>query len=162
MTEAAEEIAWRVHPAGERKGMAALVAALILALSALAAVWMQGAYWGVFSAGVLFLSLEGFFLASRFTLGTGGVTVQKAFSRSERPWSSFRSAWFDRHGVTLSPYPRRHWLENYRALRLRYGGGAAAPAPERVIAFIRAHLDPERAQVHGAGPPGGAGAAGAE
>jgi len=138
-----------MHPAGERKGMAGLVLFLILVLSVLAAAWMRAAYWGVFALAVLFLSLESFFLASRFSLGAEGVQVEKAFSRSERPWSSFRSAWFDPYGVTLSPYPRRHWLETYRALRLRYGRGPTAPDRAAVERYVLAQLDPAQVRIFG-------------
>jgi len=146
------EIAWRVHPAAERRGMAVFVLGLILVLSVLAAAWMRGAYWGLFAFAVLFLSLESFFLASRYALGPEGVRVERAFSKSERAWSSFRSAWFDAGGVTLSPFGRRHWLETYRALRLRYGRTPEAPAREAVNQYLLAHLDPAQVQLHGPRP----------
>jgi hypothetical protein len=150
------EIVWRVHPAAERKGMAALVLVVMLALGGLAGAWMRGPYWGVFAFGVLFLSLESFFLPTRFGLGPAGVLVERAFSRSERPWGSFRSAWFDPYGVTLSPYPRRHWLETYRALRLRFGRPAAAPTREAVTEYLLAHLDHAQVRLVGAPPAAGA------
>jgi hypothetical protein len=150
------EISWRVHPAAERKAMAALTLGLILLLSGLAGAWMRGAYWGLFAFGVLFFSLESFFLPSRFGLGPEGVRVERAFSRSERPWASFRSAWFDPHGVTLSPYPRRHWLETYRALRLRYGAPGATPTRDAVVTYLLAHLDGSQVRVTGVAAPGAA------
>jgi hypothetical protein len=152
MDPIAAEIAWRVHPAAERRGMAVFVLALILALSVLAAAWMRGAYWGLFAFLVLFLSLESFFLVSRYALGPEGVRVERAFSRSERAWSSFRSAWFDASGVTLSPFGRRHWLETYRAVRLRYGRTPGAPTREAVNEHLLAHLDPAQVQIHGPRP----------
>ena len=155
MDYAAEEITWRVHPAAERKGMAVFVLGLILLLSVLAAAWMRGAYWGLFAFAVLFLSLESFFLASRFALTPDGVRVERAFSKSQRPWSSFRGAWFDPFGVTLSPYGRRHWLETYRALRLRYGRAPDAPSREAVNGYLLAHLDAAQVHVHGQTGPAG-------
>jgi hypothetical protein len=106
----------------------------------------------LFAFLVLFLSLESFFLASRYALGPEGVRVERAFSKSQRAWSSFRGAWFDGLGVTLSPFGRRHWLETYRALRLRYGRTPAAPTREVVIAYLLAHLDPAQVQIHGLRP----------
>lgn len=148
----AAEIAWRVHPAAERKGLAVFVLGVILALSVLAAAWMRGTYWGLFAFLVLFLSLESFFLASRYALGPEGVRVERAFSKSERAWSSFRSAWFDGLGVTLSPFGRRHWLETYRAMRVRYGRPPSAPTREAVNEYLLAHLDPAQVQIHGPRP----------
>jgi hypothetical protein len=142
-------LAWRVHPAAERWGLAVGISAMILALSVLTALWMQTAYWGIFAGLVLFLSLEGFYLPSRFQLGTEGVEVRKPFSRVVREWGTFRSAWFDRVGVTLSPFGRRHWLEPYRGIRLRYGVGPAAPRRAEVQRFLLAHLDLEQVTLGG-------------
>ncbi len=152
MASPAEELTWRVHPAAERTGRALLVAAIVAGLSVLAAVWMDGVYWGLFAAAVLFLSLESFFLPTRFALRAGGVSVQKPFSKMERDWSSFRSAWFDPLGVTLSPFAGRHWLESYRAVRLRYTRAAAAPAATEVRRFVLEHLDPAQVRLTGLGP----------
>jgi hypothetical protein len=124
----------------------------MITLSALAAMWMEGAYWGLFAFGVLFLSLEAFFLPSSFELSEEGVAVRKSFSRVERPWGHFRRVVFDPVGVTLSPFARRHWLEAYRGTRLRFARPAAGretPAPEEVWRFILAHIDLEEVQVVG-------------
>jgi hypothetical protein len=136
-----ETIAWRSHPAAERRAAAAGVGTLVLLLAVLTAVWMRGAYWGLFAAMVLFLSLESFFLPTTFELSGSGVMVRKPFSRIERPWSAFRSAWFDPLGVTLSPFGRRHWLETYRGIRLRWSTRGATPSPDDVRRFLRARLD---------------------
>ncbi|MFH1144612.1 MAG: hypothetical protein V1774_08730 [Candidatus Eisenbacteria bacterium] len=145
------ELTWRVHPAAERSGMTLLVGLLILGVSLLVAAWMRAVYWGVFALGVLFLSLESYFLPTRFALGDDGVGVSKPFSRLERPWSAFRSAWFDPLGVTLSPFGRRHWLEPYRGVRLRYARAGAGPSREEVVAFLLSHLDAARVRIEGAG-----------
>ncbi|MCK4414103.1 MAG: hypothetical protein KAY32_11210 [Candidatus Eisenbacteria sp.] len=144
-----EQLVWGVHPAGERKWFAAGITLMILGLSVLTALWMRTAYWGIFAGIVLFLSLEGFYLPSRFRLGADGVEVRKPFSRVTREWTHFRSVWFDGIGVTLSPFGRRHWLEPYRGVRLRYGVGPQAPAPAEVRRFLLAHLDAERVHIGG-------------
>ncbi len=141
---APERLAWRVHPAGERPGLGALILALIVGCSVLVGIWMGGAYWGVFAFGVLFLSLEAFFLPSRFELDAQGVVVHKPFSQASRPWNQFRRVVFDPFGVTLSPYSRRNWLDPYRSVRLRFpGGGRASAGPDReqVRRFVLAHVD---------------------
>ena len=52
--------------------------------------------------------------------------------------------------MTLSPYRRRHWLESYRGLRLRFsspranGGG---PAAEDVRRFILARVEGQEVNV---------------
>ena len=159
MSTQTERIAWRVHPARERRGLAVLVGALILVLSLLAGIWMGNTYWSVFALAVLFLSLEAFFFPASYELHGEGLVVRKPFSRVERPWSAFRRAVFDPAGGTLSPFARRHWLESYRGVRLRFGaaergpgnhadGGGDATVAE-VRRFLLAHLDPERVRIVG-------------
>jgi hypothetical protein len=159
MNAEGETLTWRVHPAAERKATGAFVSLLLVALAVLAGIWMRGAYWGVFALFVLFLSLESFYLPTAYELTASGIVVRKPFSKAERPWSAFRSAWFDPLGVTLSPFGRRHWLETYRGVRVRFAarpvaGEAAAAAqatasPEAVRRFLRAHLDPQQVRFFG-------------
>jgi hypothetical protein len=149
MTTENAEITWRVHPAAERKGTAVLVLLLIGGLSVLSAFWMQGVYWGIFAFLVLSLSLESFFLPTRFALRPEGVGVRKLFSRAQRPWSAFRSAWFDRSGVTLSPFSRRHWLETYRGIRLRFSAREGAPGADAVRRYLLDHLNGEQVRFFG-------------
>ncbi len=140
-------IAWRVHPALERPGLGALVLALVVVISVLIGLWMRGPYWSIFAFGVLFLSLEAFFLPSRFELDERGVVVRKPFSQASRPWDQFRRVVFDPFGVTLSPFSRRHWLDPYRAVRLRFAGGRGrtqGPGRAEVRRYILEHLDAER------------------
>jgi hypothetical protein len=62
--------------------------------------------------------------------------VQRIFSRSDRPWSSFRRVYRDRRGMTLSPYGHRTMLEPYRSIRILFDGGSA----EQIEARIRTAL----------------------
>ncbi len=150
-------LTWRVHPAGERKGLTVAVSLVILGVSALTGIWMdgvtgvpmEGLYWSLFALLVLLLSLESYFLPTRFTLSGGEVAVEKIFSRTRRSWSDIRGAWFDRVGVTLSPFARRHWLEPYRSVRLRYPRPGRSPSEEDIRAFLRAKLDPARVAITG-------------
>jgi hypothetical protein len=139
--------------------MAVLVGGLILVLSLLAGIWMGNVYWSVFALAVLFLSLEAFFLPASYELHGEGLVVRKPFSRIERPWSAFRRAVFDPGGVMLSPFARRHWLESYRGVRLRFGSARSVPGKDadgggdatvaEVRQFLLAHLDPERVHLVG-------------
>jgi hypothetical protein len=147
---APEKLAWRVHPAGERPHLGALILALIVVFSLLVGLWMKGAYWSIFAFGVLFLSLEAFFLPSRFELDAQGVVVHKPFSQASRPWGQFHRVVFDPFGVTLSPFSRRSWLDPYRAVRLRFPGGSGAsagPGREEVRRFVLAHVDAKQVKI---------------
>jgi hypothetical protein len=106
---------------------------LLVLLGLALGLWMRSWFWGVFAAGVLFLSLESFFLPTRYELGASGLVVSKAFSSSKNPWEAFRRVYRDPHGLTLSPYRRRTFLEPYRSQRILFDGGDA----EAISAEVR-------------------------
>lgn len=143
------ELAWRSHPAAERKATAVGVTLLVIALAVLAGFWMRGVYWGLFAGLVLFLSLEAFYLPTRYELRAAGIQVRKPFSRAEREWGAFRSVWCDPLGVTLSPFGRRHWLESYRGIRLRLAAAGAGPDAVALQRWLLARLDRQRVAFHG-------------
>ena len=151
-TESYEPVlSWRVHPAGERKGLAILISILIAVLGMVASFWMANIYWGIFAIVLLFLSLEAFFLPSRFELSEKGIRLHKAFSHMERPWGHFRRMSIDSSGVTLSPFRKRNWLDSYRATRLTfaYGGAQVDPAPQEIYDFILGRIDTEAVLIEG-------------
>ncbi|MCA9727797.1 MAG: hypothetical protein R3E12_17585 [Candidatus Eisenbacteria bacterium] len=135
----AAELVWESHPARRRPRRLAAVLAVVLAVSVLCAWVGRSPLWGIFAAFVLVFSLDGFLFPTRFVLRDDGVSVKRTFSRSERPWSTFRRVYRDRHGLTLSPYTRRTALEPYRSLRLLYDGGD----PTAIDAGVRSRLAPE-------------------
>ncbi len=131
------EVVWRSHPFRERRGAGLLVLGVLLILAAGLAITTASGFWGIFGFVVLFLSLEGFFLPTRYQLDGDGVKVARALgSRTTRPWSSFRRVEVDSRGMTLSPYRDRSWLEPYRAVRLLFDGGDRTA----IIAKVRAAL----------------------
>lgn len=84
---------------------------------------MGSPVWGVFTFGVLFLSLESFFLPTRYEMREEGLAVNKKFSNSTFPWTGIRRVYEDGQGLTLSPYRRRTFLEPYRSARVLFDGG---------------------------------------
>ena len=133
-----EPLGWTVHPFRERMGLGLAVFAVILTVSVGAALWTKSPFWGIFSFGVLFLSLESFYFPTRFLLEEKKLTVIRRFSKSEREWTLFRRCYADRDGLTLSPFTKSSWLETYRALRLRFGGQDR----EKVTEYVRGRLGP--------------------
>ncbi len=127
-------LVWVAHPLRRRPVFGSLIGLGIAALAVAVGFWTGSTLWGLFSAGVLFLSLEAFFLPSRYEAGPVELVVQKAFSNVRTPWVSFRRVYEDRHGLTLSPFRRRSLLEPYRSARLLYDGGDAG----LIRAFVRA------------------------
>jgi hypothetical protein len=144
-------LAWKIHPAAERKGMAIMIVFLIAFLGVVASLWMRNIYWGIFAIVLLFLSLEAFFLPSKYELSERGVRIHKAFSNADRPWNHYRRVSVDRTGITLSPFRGRNWLEAYRATRLgfQFGGRQRDPAPADIRALILDHIDRESVLIEG-------------
>jgi hypothetical protein len=118
-------LVWVSHPLLRRRVLGTLIGLGIVVVALALGFWTRSLLWGVFSAGVLFLSLEAFFLPSRYEAGAVELVVQKAFSNGRTPWASFRRVYEDRHGLTLSPYRRRAFIEPYRSTRLLFDGGEA-------------------------------------
>jgi hypothetical protein len=115
-----------------------VVLALVIVVSILLATWMRSPFWGIFAAGALFLSLEAFFLPTRYEIGPEGISVRKVFSRTTVEWQRVRRVYEDRNGLTLSPFRRRSFMEPYRATRVLFDGGDR----ERIRAAVRAGLRP--------------------
>lgn len=127
-------LTWVSQPLRRRPVVGTFVGLGIAMAAVLLGLWTHSLLWGAFSAGALFLSLETFFLPSRYEAGPAELVVQKAFSNARTPWASFRRVYEDRHGLTLSPYRRRAILEAYRAVRLLFDGGDATAIRETVRA----------------------------
>lgn len=129
------EFAWRAHPAREHVGRAAFGAALIAGLAALTSLFMQSVPWGLFAAAILLLTLNRFFLPSRFTIDAEGITARYPLRRQRLRWAELRRYASDDHGGYLSTRARRSWLDAYRGLHVLFGEHR-----EVVSARIRAHL----------------------
>ncbi len=114
------ELVWSVHPfRRERaKGLSALAVA---AASVYGAFVLGGVGIGLVAALILAGGVGPFFVPTRYRLTPEAVEVRSLFLRVKRPWSDFRRAYAERHGVSLSPFRGRHLLEPYRSVMLRYG-----------------------------------------
>jgi hypothetical protein len=132
VTVEAPPLVWVSHPLLRRRLLGTIVGLCILVAALGLGAWTRSLFWGVFAAGVLFLSLETFFLPSRYEADATELVVRKAFSTGRIPWASCRRIYEDPHGLTLSPYRRRAFLEPYRATRLLFDGGEAAAIRETV------------------------------
>ena len=92
----------------------------------------QNFAWAVFSTILLLIGVHDFVLPTTYQLTEDGVSSRTLFRRREKPWSFCRSYWIDKHGVLLSPFPRRSWLEAHRGLYVRFAGADR----RAVVAFV--------------------------
>jgi hypothetical protein len=130
--------AWTAHPFRHRPGRGILVLSVVIVVAIVLGWWMRSPFWGIFAALALLLSLEAFFLPTRYEIGAGGMQVRKVFSSSVVDWARVRRVYEDKNGLTLSPFRRRTFMEPYRSTRILFDGGDR----ERIRAGVRGFLRP--------------------
>jgi len=108
------QYSWKVHPLRSEPGKSVLlVVAIVAVLFAVYCVY-ENAFWTFLSAGLLFISLAGFFLPTHYDLDDKGVTVSRLGRSYHLAWSRYRTFCVDRRGVLLSPFEGPNRLENFR------------------------------------------------
>jgi hypothetical protein len=133
-----DRFSWIAHPARERRGLAAAGLTIIAALASLVAVIMQSPWWGLLAGLLLLLSLNRFFLPSRFTIDPEGITASYPFRRQRLRWTDLRRFALGEEGGFLSTRAARSWRDGHRGMHVLFGA-----RPEHVVQRLRAHL-PQR------------------
>ena len=125
----------RTHPARESPAKTLMVLSLFPVLAIVLGMGTAPLTTLVMLA-VLFVSLSDYFFASEYHFGPDGISVRKAFYQLHYHWERFSGYAIDRNGILLSPFARRHTLENFRGFFL------AIPPSEReqVVALLRERL----------------------
>lgn len=121
-SDGSPRLEWQAWPARERPLAAIATAVFIVLVSVLIAGVGGHVLVGIGAVVILFGSLNPFFSPTTFRLADDGITAERWPVRKVRAWSEVRSAYADRHGVTLSPFRRRSWMEPYRGVRLLFAG----------------------------------------
>ena len=113
--------------------MTAVLVALLLA-GMLTGMQLSWESWILTALGILFLggAVAPFYLPTRYTMDDQSISIRTLATSREKPWSRYRRAAADRHGVLLSPYDHRTRLDRFHGLNLRYD----EPDRERVLAFV--------------------------
>lgn len=135
--------------------MAAL--GLVIILSMCAAILLAfGPYWAVGSLFILMLSLNRFFLPSRFSMDACGITAQFPLRRKHLRWRDVRRFLHDRHGGYLSTRSRASRLDAFSGMHLMFGSQR-----EEVMQRIRTGMtaasqqEPQEASTRAAPAPNG-------
>ena len=135
-------ISWSVHPALDRVRATLAAMAVIVAVS-MAVLLESGDWrWAVLSAGVLLVSLNRFFLPSRYSIDERGITANYPFGRKRFLWADVRRFDHDDRGGYLSTRRRASRWDGFRGMHILFGRRRA-----EVIESIRASLTR-----HGASP----------
>lgn len=142
-----ESFAWSAHPARERPVAASIAVVVILALGA-AASFTFGWMWGGVSVVVLVLSLNRFFLPSRFVMTDRGIVAHYPLCRVERQWQDIRRFLHDATGGYLSTRSRATRMDAFSGMHVLFGRNR-----EEIIAQIRQHLASASLHTHDARQP---------
>ena len=140
MVETPDELRWTAHPFRQRRG-AAILALLVIAGVTAASYWASGGQmWGYLAAPVLLVSLNRFFIPSRYEMDATGVTARYAFTTRRREWQDVERWAADAHGAILLPRksgPKSRQRD--RGMQILFGTQRSA-----VLDRLRFHLDGKR------------------
>lgn len=127
----AQDLCWEVQPwrGAKAKGVLAILWILLVSLAVLA---LAGPLLAALATVILAGSVGPFFVKTRYRLTPERVEVRSPFQRLQRPWSGFRRVQIGKTGVNLNPYAKRHILEPYRSVMLRFGENR-----EAVLEWVR-------------------------
>lgn len=119
-------LAWRVWPAVERPAAALGAIAIITIFSVLIGWSFQSSLWGLFSAAVLVLALNRFFLPSRFEIDAEGVRVRWPLQRQAIRWADVRRSVPDWRGVQLSTRAVPSRFDSRSSVHILFGRSSEA------------------------------------
>ena len=103
MASEADTFRWRVHPFRERRGAAVLAVSAVLVAGGATFVAGGSLSWGLPAVVLLLVSLNRFFLPSRFEIDSEGAIARYPFKSYHVPWSQVKFAAGDDRIVLLQP-----------------------------------------------------------
>jgi hypothetical protein len=130
-----EELSWVTHPMVEYPWKA--VVFWVVFLLVLGAVWLYTHEWVfvILSGLILFGSLRGFVLPTRYKINHEGIEVDRTFYKVSKSWNDYRSYAAERNGIFLSPFSVKHRMENFRGLFVPTG-----KHHQEVVRLVGKHL----------------------
>ncbi len=138
-TDSAQEqtLNWVSHPFVRSTGKSVIAVSAVTVSIIFGAWYLESVIFGALAGLVMFGSLAKFFLPTRYTFDSEGITVKTTTQTYTRPWSMFRSFYADKNGVLLSPFIAPSRLENFRGLYVTFDNNSDA-----VLDFVKEHVIP--------------------
>lgn len=135
--ENSERLEWRVWPACEKVGTAAIVIGLMAILSFVSMRSFENAWYAFLTLAGLTLALAEWLFPTRYRLDEQMVRVRGPFVHIERPWEAFRVAVELPDRVVLSPLSKVDgWIARRRSVTLMF-----CDNKEEVMAVIGRHVE---------------------
>ena len=132
-----QTLSWVSHPFVRSTGKSIIAVSAVTVSLFFGAWYMESIVFGALAGLVMFGSLAKFFLPTKYTFDSEGVTVKTTTQTYTRPWSMFRSFYTDKNGVLLSPFIAPSRLENFRGLYITFDNNRDA-----VLDFVKEHVIP--------------------
>lgn len=134
--ESAERMEWQVCLAAKRPLLTIGLIGFCLALSYLAIVIMQGAWWGFATLAALAGALADYWFPAQYELTERYVKVDGLGRRVKRDWEAFRVAVVLPDRIVLSPLTKvDSWVARRRSVTLMLGDNR-----DEVVAFVEHHV----------------------
>lgn len=111
---------WQVHLAKEEPRKLFVVIAAIVAMAALACVWI-GPIGVIATAFMLAGALSDFLMPTTFVITTTQVSASTIVGKRIMAWKDVKKCYVTDDGVKVSPLPRASRLEAYRGVYLLFG-----------------------------------------
>ena len=129
---------WETWPLRRSPGRGVLGGVIVLASVVGAWWWSQSFALTGLALVVLVASTASFFFPTRYALSPDGVEIARPWGRRQRPWSDFRRVRVRGQWLTLTPFERDTWLEEFR--------GVTMPVPSEqpeVRGYVEEMVGPE-------------------
>jgi hypothetical protein len=124
--DAAAALEWTYQPWRERPGRAALAAVAAFGFCVLILRLGLQPLTAALLCIVTVSVIAPTFVPARCRVDAAGVAVRGPAGWTRRAWADIRRARSGPHGLLVSPFSRRHWLDPYRSLFLPFPAAQSA------------------------------------
>jgi len=111
-------LTWTVHPFKSDQKKSFFLIAFIILIALLVYFSFSSIVFMLLSIVLLVLAMRQYFIPTHYTLDDEGAKVSSISSSKTRPWDYFKSYYYDRNGVLLSPFETKSPLESFRGIYL--------------------------------------------
>jgi hypothetical protein len=132
------ELTWTVHPLKQDVKKSVFLIAFIILICLLTYLNFSNPAFAVMAFVLLVISMRRFFIRTYYRLDESGIVINSLGSHKKLSWDYFKSFYEDKHGILLSPFKDKSYLENFR------GAYLILPDQKRaqILDFIKKSIKP--------------------
>lgn len=133
--QSGEVLEWSSHPVKRKPILSVGVTLIALLIVYMVYDTMESVWFGLLALTVMYLSLAKFYFPTHYRLSEQGVQIKTTTQTIKKHWKEYRSAYPDKNGILLSPFPEPSRLENFRGLFLIFNNNR-----DVVVEFVNRHI----------------------